>query len=97
VTESAVREVAVTGNRQRHTAGRTAGPRNTISSSAVRTETRPAADADTEQAEPAKRLEEIRDLRRAGKTAEADLAWERFREQFPNFPVAEDDLARKKP
>jgi hypothetical protein len=93
---SQLQEVQITGSRQRRTAGRTAGPRNTISSSAVRTETRPAADADTEQAEPAKWLEEIRDLRRAGKTAEADLAWERFRKQFPNFPVAEDDLARKK-
>ena len=48
-------------------------------------------------ADPAKWLEEIRDLRRAGKTAEADRAWERFREAFPDFAVAEDDIARKKP
>lgn len=94
---SDVQEVAVTGTRQRRSAGRTAGPRNTISGSAFSTETRPAADADTEQSDPAKWLEEIRDLRRAGKTAEADRAWERFRETFPNFPVAEDDVARKKP
>ena len=90
-----LQEIAVTGTRQRRSAGRTAGPRNTISGSAF--ETRPAADADAEQSDPAKWLEEIRDLRRAGKTAEADLAWERFREAFPNFPVAQDDVALKKP
>jgi hypothetical protein len=94
-----LQEVAVTGTRQRRSAGRTAGPRNTISGSAF--ETRPAADADAdadaEQSDPAKWLEEIRDLRRAGKTAEADTAWERFREAFPDFPVAQDDAARKKP
>jgi hypothetical protein len=90
-----VQEIAVTGTRQRRSAGRTAGPRNTISGSAF--ETRPAADADAEQSDPAKWLEEIRDLRRAAKTAEADAAWERFREAFPDFPVAQDDVARKKP
>ncbi len=90
-----LQEVAVTGARQRRTQGRTAGPRNTISGSAF--ETRPAADADAEQSDPAKWLEEIRELRRAGKTVEADAAWERFREAFPDFPVAQDDLALKKP
>jgi hypothetical protein len=90
-----VQEIAVTGSRQRRSAGRTAGPRNTISGSAF--ETRPAADADAEQSDPVKWLEEIRDLRRAGKTAEADVAWQRFREAFPDFPVAQDDVARKKP
>jgi hypothetical protein len=90
-----LQEVAVTGTRQRRTQGRTAGPRNTISGSAF--ETRPAADADAEQSDPAKWLEEIRELRRAGKTAEADAAWERFREAFPDFPVAQDDVALKKP
>jgi hypothetical protein len=92
---SAVQEIAVTGARQRRTQGRTAGPRNTISGSAF--ETRPAADADAEQSDPAKWLEEIRELRRAGKSAEADAAWERFREVFPDFPVAQDDVALKKP
>jgi hypothetical protein len=92
-----LQEVAVTGTRQRRSAGRTAGPRNTISGTAF--ETRPAADADAdaEQSDPAKWLDEIRDLRRAGKTAEADAAWERFREAFPDFPVAQDDVARKQP
>jgi hypothetical protein len=92
---SELQEVAVTGARQRRSAGRTAGPRNTISGAAF--EKRPAADADAEQPDPAKWLEEIRELRRAGKTAEADAAWERFREAFPDFPVAQDDVALKKP
>ena len=95
--ERQLQEVVITGNRQRRAAGRTAGPRNTISGSAFNTEKRPTADADTEQTDPAKWLEEIRDLRRAGKTVEADRAWELFREAFPDFAVAEDDLARKKP
>jgi hypothetical protein len=90
-----LQEIAVTGARQRRTQGRTAGPRNTISGSAF--ERRPAADADAEQSDPAKWLEEIRDLRRAGKTADADAAWERFREAFPDFPVAQDDVALKQP
>ena len=85
----------MTGNRQRRSAGRTAGPRNTISGSAFSTETRPTADADAEQTDPAKWLEDIRELRRDGKTAEADVAWERFRAAFPDFPVDTDDLARK--
>ena len=90
---SELQEVSVTGARQRRSAGRTAGPRNTISGAAF--EKRPAADADAEQSDPAKWLEEIRELRRAGKSAEADAAWERFREAFPDFPVAQDDVALK--
>ena len=27
---------------------------------------------------------------------QADLAWQDFRKAYPQFPVAEDDLARKK-
>jgi hypothetical protein len=95
--ETQLQEAVVTGTRQRRSAGRTAGPRNTISGSAFSSEKRPAADPDAEQIDPAKWLEEIRDLRRAGKIAEADRAWEQFREAFPNFPVKDDDVARKQP
>jgi hypothetical protein len=94
---SAVQEVAVTGNRVRRAPGRTAGPRNTISNSAFSSETRPTADADAEQADPEKLLEEIRDLRRADKAVEADRAWQHFRKVFPDFPVADDDIARQRP
>jgi hypothetical protein len=91
-----VQEVSVTGMRRRAT-GRTAGPRNTISTNASRGETRPASDQQADRSDPQAWLEEIRELRRAGKTADADREWLRFREEFPDFPVAADDLARKKP
>ena len=56
----------------------------------------PGADEDPERSDPQKWLEEIRELRRAGKVADADRAWQQFREAFPKFLVADDDLARKK-
>jgi hypothetical protein len=93
--------VSVTGNTRARRAGRTAtaGPRATMSGSALATESRPAADEDAERADlrsdPQKWLEEIRELRRAGKVEEADRGWEQFHKAFPNFPVADDDLARK--
>jgi hypothetical protein len=86
---------AVTGGRTGR-ARRTAGPRNTVSNSALTSETRPAADEEAAQIDPQKWLEEIRELRRAGKAAQADLAWQDFRKAYPQFPVAADDLARKK-
>ena len=95
--ETQLQEAVVTGTRQRRSAGRTAGPRNTISGSVFSSERRPVADPDAEQTDPAKWLEEIRDLRRAGKIAEADRAWQQFREAFPDFPVKDDDVARKQP
>jgi hypothetical protein len=88
--------VSVTGTRARRPAGRTAGPRGTISGSALSSESRPAADEDVDHSDPAKWLAEIRELRRAGKVDEADRAWLQFREAFPKFPVADDDIARKK-
>ena len=88
--------VAVTGNTRARRAGRTAGPRNTVSNSAISSEARPAADEEAAQIDPQKWLEEIRELRRAGKVTQADLAWQDFRKAYPQFPVAEDDLARKK-
>ena len=86
--------VSITGTRARR-AGRTAGPRGTISGSAISSETRPAADEDAEHSDPEKWLEEIRELRRAGKVVEADREWQEFGKAFPNFPVATDDRARK--
>jgi hypothetical protein len=88
--------VSIAGTRARRPAGRTAGPRGTISGSLSSGEARPAADEDPERSDPQKWLEEIRELRRAGKVAEADRAWQQFREAFPKFPVANEDIARKK-
>lgn len=96
---SELSETSVTGSRSRRATGRT-GPRNTISSSAsgaaLSGEMRAAAD-EAEHADPEKWLEEIRDLRRAGKAVDADREWKLFREAFPDFRVADDDLARKQP
>jgi hypothetical protein len=91
-----LQEVVITGQRRR-AAGRAVGPRNTISTDSYRGETRPASDEQADRSDPKAWLEEIRELRRAGKTADADREWLRFREEFPEFPVAADDVARKKP
>ena len=90
-------EVAVTGT-VRARAGRTAGPRGTISGAAFSSETRPAADEQRRrESDPEEWLEEIRELRRKGRIADADREWQHFSEAYPDFPVADDDLARKQP
>jgi hypothetical protein len=91
-----VQEVVITGQRRR-AAGRAVGPRTTISSGSVRNDARPAPDEQADRSDPKAWLEEIRQMRRNGKTADADREWLRFREAFPDFPVASDDSARKKP
>ncbi|HKS54913.1 MAG TPA: hypothetical protein VJS12_06485 [Steroidobacteraceae bacterium] len=91
-----LQEIVVTGARRR-VSGRAAGPRGTISSSAFRNDSRPESDERADRSDPKAWLEEIRELRRDGKTADADREWLRFHEAYPDFPVAEDDIARKKP
>ena len=86
----------MTGSRTRRAQGRTAGPRNTISTGAFSDEVRESA-APAAHSDPEKWLEEIRDLRRAGKRTEADRGWQEFREAFPDYRVADDDVARKQP
>jgi len=95
--DSDLSEVTATGGRTRRATGRTAGPRNTISGAALSGETRQTADdaAQAEHADPDKWLEEIRDLRRKGKIADADREWQLFVEAYPDFHVADDDIARK--
>jgi hypothetical protein len=46
--------------------------------------------------DPQRWLENIRQLRKEGKSTEADREWERFRAAFPDYAVADDDAARKK-
>lgn len=90
-------EVAVTGtSRPRRATVRTAGPRGTVSTTTFGVAP-PAADEPRGQADPQAWLEDIRAMRRAGKTAEADREWQRFREAFPDFQVADDDIARQQP
>lgn len=43
--------------------------------------------------DPEEWLREIRELRAAGKTEDADREWKAFREAFPDYTVAEDDPA----
>lgn len=96
---TSVDEVAVTSTRARRGPGRTAGPRTISSmSGAAASESRPASDDErADRSDPAAWLEDIRDLRRAGKSADADREWDLFRKAFPDFEVADDDLARRKP
>jgi len=101
-TATDAQSVSVNTTRARRGPGRTAGPRGTVSSvSGLAGETRPAADDEqaerADRADPAAWLEEIRELRRAGKTEDADREWDLFHKAFPDFQVADDDIARKKP
>jgi hypothetical protein len=98
--DEALPEAVVTGQRRAETR-RSSGPRDTIarpSASGV------SANAEAEYADrafkrstPEQWLEEIRQLRRDGEAREADSQWEQFRKQFPDYPVAEDDIAVKRP
>lgn len=94
-SSSEVQDRVLAGPARRATGSR-AGPRTTVSSALTR-ETRPAADDLAERSDPQVWLEEIRDLRRTGKTADADREWLRFRKAFPDFHVAADDIALGKP
>ncbi len=101
---SDVSEVVATGSRVRRAPGRTAGPRGTTSGSASATalssdmrQQAANAAAQAEHPDPGKWLEEIRELRRKGKVADADREWQRFSATYADFEVAADDIARKRP
>lgn len=53
-----------------------------------------AAQLKKSSSDPEKLLQHIRDLRKQGKQQEADQAWQAFRKDFPDYPVATDDTAR---
>jgi hypothetical protein len=101
-SEAEISEVAVTGVRRATVSGGS-GPRNTIPQSAfdkaasdeiAREE---QADAANVQAEPQRWLEHIRQLRKDGKSADADAEWKKFLERYPDYPVDQSDAARSKP
>jgi hypothetical protein len=98
-SSSDLAEVVITGaSRARRPAGRGVGPRGTISSSVFKDgDSQALAGEQRERADPQAWLEDIRELRRAGKSDEADREWQLFREAFPDVQVADDDIARKKP
>lgn len=92
-----VEEAIVTGTRRRD--ARSVGPRDTVRASSGQAY---SSDADEQDApprtysDPERWLEDIRQLRKDGEIARADREWERFRESFPDYAVADTDLARKK-
>jgi hypothetical protein len=98
-------EVAITGMR-RPSAKPGVGPRGTIAAPAHRDEDEQADERQAEQqsnqqeqprnySDPEQWLRDIRELRKENKHVEADREWRRFRYVFPNYEVAEDDLARR--
>jgi hypothetical protein len=95
---SEAQDSAYSSNRGRRPTGRIgAGARNSAAAGALVSESRPAADDQAERSNPEGWLEDIRILRRDGKIEEADREWLHFRAAFPDFHVADDDIARKKP
>jgi hypothetical protein len=90
-------EIAVTGNRARRSAP-ASGPRGTVrqSTSAESQPDATAAGAGVHE-EPKHWLERIRQLRKDGKAEDADREWQRFREAYPDYAVAETDAARTRP
>lgn len=74
---------------------RVAGPRNSVAAPA-----QPLGDADEQTDEPRSYsdpeqwLRDIRELRKDEKHDEADREWRRFRSEFPNYAVDENDPAR---
>ena len=87
----------ITAQNSRSEAARPAvGPRGTINPALPERQsafTDRAVPAEYE-VEPQKWLEHIRQLRKDSKAAEADEEWQRFREKYPQYEVAEEDEAR---
>lgn len=55
---------------------------------------RPVSAMFPQYSDPERWLQDIRQLRKQNKPAEADREWRRFREAFPDHPVSEVDAAR---
>jgi hypothetical protein len=94
---SAFEEAIVTANK-RSEQKRTVGPRSTIAAPAAADSASDAAEEEADQprnySDPEQWLRDIRELRKANKHEEADREWRRFRYVFPNYEVADSDLAR---
>jgi hypothetical protein len=87
-------EIVMTAQKRREQPKQTAGPRNTVAA--------PVADdlaSDVDElrhySDPEQWLRDIRQLRKEDKHEEADREWRRFRDVFPDYQVADTDLARK--
>jgi hypothetical protein len=91
-----LQQVVVTG--MKRPPKQTAGPRNTVvapSADASRNSAEQEADETRDYSDPEQWLGDIRELRKQNKHEEADREWRRFRYVFPNYEVAEDDIARR--
>jgi hypothetical protein len=103
--EAAAREKEISQRAARSGQGQLAGPRDTVEKpepTAVLSYSRPiSATADSmatlqkTHTDPEAWLKEIRQLRIDNKQEEADREWRRFREEFPDYEVAETDAARE--
>ena len=54
----------------------------------------PIRHKEQDSANPEQVLQHIRDLRKQGKKKQADQAWKQFQKDFPDYAVAENDVAR---
>ena len=72
------------------------GPRDTVPANSGTTSGEPS---ETERLhdDPQAWLEHIRELRREGRPIRANREWRQFSKQYPDYEVAETDLARGKP
>jgi hypothetical protein len=103
---NSIEEVVMTGDHRHDADARRVGPRGTVRASDAdmssdMSTAEAEADTDTDSgarraySDPERWLKDIRQLRKDGKTAQADREWERFLAAFPDHPVAATDLAKK--
>ncbi|MFL6550480.1 MAG: hypothetical protein ACJ8OJ_17435, partial [Povalibacter sp.] len=86
-------EIAVTGMRKA-VAPQRSGPRNTVNADATSAEALSEDKTAERFATPEDWLKHIRDLRGEGRSADADSEWQDFRKRYPDYFVAESDVAR---
>lgn len=101
---NALEEAIVTGYRRQQPAQRS-GPRGTITipEPGFEAEDEDAAEASSagrastlQHKDPEVWLSDIRQLRKDDKQEEADREWRNFLKAYPDYPVAESDIAREK-
>ena len=84
----------MTAQKRREQPKQTAGPRNTVAAP-VADDLASAAEELRHYSDPEEWLRDIRQLRKKDQHEEADREWRRFRDVFPDYQVADTDLARK--
>jgi hypothetical protein len=92
--DTSLEQIIMTAQKRREQPKQTAGPRNTVAAP-VADDLASDADESRHYSDPEQWLRDIRQLRKEDKHQEADREWRRFRDVFPNYEVADTDLARK--